>query len=88
MVEACKDSLKKLGLDYLDLYLVHFPLATKHTGVGTPSSAMGNDGILDIDTSVSLETTWRHMEKLVALGLVRSIGIRSNLLLTKFLMDH
>lgn len=32
VVEACKDSLKKLQLDYLDLYLVHFPVATKHTG--------------------------------------------------------
>lgn len=32
VVEACKDSLKKLRLDYLDLYLVHFPVATKHTG--------------------------------------------------------
>jgi hypothetical protein len=32
VVEACKDSLKKLQLDYLDLYLVHFPVATRHTG--------------------------------------------------------
>ena len=32
VVEACKDSLKKLQLDYLDLYLVHFPIATRHTG--------------------------------------------------------
>lgn len=32
VLEACKDSLKKLRLDYLDLYLVHFPVATKHTG--------------------------------------------------------
>ncbi|KAK7861429.1 nadp-dependent d-sorbitol-6-phosphate dehydrogenase [Quercus suber] len=30
--EAYKDSLKKLQLDYLDLYLVHFPVATKHIG--------------------------------------------------------
>lgn len=32
VIEACKDSLKKLQLDYLDLYLVHFPVATRHTG--------------------------------------------------------
>lgn len=32
VLEACKDSLKKLRLDYLDLYLVHFPVATRHTG--------------------------------------------------------
>ncbi|GKV21031.1 hypothetical protein SLEP1_g31065 [Rubroshorea leprosula] len=35
VLEACKDSLKKLQLDYLDRYLVHFPIASKHAGVGT-----------------------------------------------------
>lgn len=75
VVEACKDSLKKLKLDYLDLYLVHFPVATRHTGVGTTDSALGDDGVLDIDTTISLETTWHAMEELVSLGLVRSIGI-------------
>lgn len=75
VVEACKDSLKKLQLDYLDLYLVHFPIATKHTGVGTTDSALDEDGVLEIDTNVSLETTWHAMEDLVSMGLVRSIGI-------------
>ncbi|KAJ4833691.1 NADP-dependent D-sorbitol-6-phosphate dehydrogenase [Turnera subulata] len=75
VVEACKDSLKKLQLDYLDLYLVHFPVAIKHTGVGTTASALDEDGVLDIDTTISLETTWHAMEDLVSMGLVRSIGI-------------
>nr|CAD1821650.1 unnamed protein product [Ananas comosus var. bracteatus] len=73
--EACQDSLKKLQLDYLDLYLVHFPIATRHTGVGTTGSALDEDGVLDIDTNISLETTWHAMEDLVSKGLVRSIGI-------------
>ncbi|XP_073102807.1 NADP-dependent D-sorbitol-6-phosphate dehydrogenase isoform X2 [Elaeis guineensis] len=75
VVEACKDSLKKLQLDYLDLYLVHFPIAIKHTGVGTTTSALDENGVLDIDTTISLETTWHAMEDLVSMGLVRSIGI-------------
>ncbi|KAL0913408.1 hypothetical protein M5K25_016869 [Dendrobium thyrsiflorum] len=75
VLEACKDSLKKLQLEYLDLYLVHFPVATRHTGVGTTDSALAEDGVLDIDTSISLETTWHGMEDLVSKGLVRSIGI-------------
>ncbi|XP_042480980.1 NADP-dependent D-sorbitol-6-phosphate dehydrogenase-like [Macadamia integrifolia] len=75
VLEACKDSMKKLQLEYLDLYLVHFPVATKHTGIGTTDSALGEDGVLDIDTTISLETTWHAMEELVSLGLVRSIGI-------------
>lgn len=75
VLEACKDSLNKLRLDYLDLYLVHFPIATKHTGVGNTSSAIGEDGVLDIDTTITLEATWHAMEDLVSKGLVRSIGI-------------
>eukprot|EP00252_Welwitschia_mirabilis_P014019 TRINITY_DN31039_c0_g1_i1.p1 TRINITY_DN31039_c0_g1~~TRINITY_DN31039_c0_g1_i1.p1 ORF type:complete len:311 (-),score=61.01 TRINITY_DN31039_c0_g1_i1:127-1059(-) len=75
VLEACKDSLKKLRLEYLDLYLVHFPIATKHTGVGTTSSALDENGVLEIDTTISLETTWHAMEELVSAGLVRSIGI-------------
>lgn len=73
--EACLDSLKNLRLTYLDLYLIHFPVATKHTGVGNTSSAKGEDGILDIDVTVSLESTWRGMESLVEEGLTKSIGI-------------
>lgn len=45
-------------------------------GVGTTDSALGEDGVLDIDTTISLETTWHAMEDLVSKGLVRSIGIR------------
>ncbi|KAK7404395.1 hypothetical protein VNO78_05264 [Psophocarpus tetragonolobus] len=75
VLEACKDSLKKLQLTYLDLYLVHFPVAVRHTGVGNTSSPLGDDGILDMDTTISLETTWHAMEDLVSSGLVRSIGI-------------
>lgn len=75
VLEACKNSLQKLQLEYLDLYLVHFPVATKHTGIGTTSSALDEDGVLDIDVTISLETTWHAMEDLVSKGLVRSIGI-------------
>ncbi|KAL1329685.1 hypothetical protein AAHE18_12G059100 [Arachis hypogaea] len=45
-----------------------------HAGVGTTDSALGDDGVLDIDTTISLETTWRATEDLVSMGLVRSIG--------------
>jgi hypothetical protein len=37
---------------------------------------LGDDGVLDIDATISLETTWHVMEDLVSMGLVRSIGIR------------
>lgn len=47
-----------------------------YVGVGETGSAIGEDGVLDIDTTVSLESTWHAMEDLVSTGLVRSIGIR------------
>lgn len=53
-----------------------FPSLYMLVGVGTTDSALGDDGVLDIDTTISLETTWHDMEKLVSMGLVRSIGIR------------
>nr|CAZ96022.1 NADP-dependent D-sorbitol-6-phosphate dehydrogenase [Saccharum hybrid cultivar] len=84
VVEACKDSLKKLQLACLDLYLVHFPVATPHTGVGATVSIIGEDGVLDIDATISLETTWHAMEDLVSMGLVRSIRISNyGVLLTR-----
>ncbi|KAJ0817097.1 putative mannose-6-phosphate 6-reductase [Helianthus annuus] len=62
VMKACKASLKKLQLDYL--------------GVGTTASALDEEGVLDIDTTILLETTWHAMEQTVSMGLVCSIGIR------------
>ena len=56
---ACQRSLKALKLDYLDLYLIHWPV-TGNTG----------DSVLP-----SIRDTWKAMEGLVREGLVRSIGV-------------
>ena len=49
-----------------------------HAGVGTTASALDENKELDIDTTISLETTWHDMEDLVSMRLFRSIGIRCN----------
>ena len=67
--KACDHSLSNLGLDYFDLYLIHFPVAWKHTGLDTPSwagSELGDTPLID---------TWRAMEALVDTGKCRSIGV-------------
>nr|ALM26438.1 sorbitol-6-phosphate dehydrogenase [Malus domestica] len=75
VAEACKNSLEKLQIDYLDLYLVHYPMPTKHNAIGKTASLLGEDKVLDIDVTISLQQTWEGMERTVSLGLVRSIGL-------------
>ena len=54
---ALRLSLQKLQVDYVDLYLVHWPM----------------NGV--IENKVSMHVLWAKMEKLVELGLTRSIGV-------------
>jgi len=67
--DAINHSLSNLQLDYFDLYLIHFPIAWKHTGLATPGwgkSVLGDTPLID---------TWREMERCVALKKCRSIGV-------------
>lgn len=64
---ALAQTLADLQLDYLDLYLIHWPVSLK-PGVSFPSSA---DDMLPFD----LEKTWRAMEQSVKNGKVRHIGV-------------
>jgi len=68
---AFMQSLTALGLDYLDLYLIHFPVGFTKNG-NNPMSQ--KDGKLDIDP-VDYVDTWKELEKLQKEGLVRSIGV-------------
>lgn len=73
--DGCKISLANLGLDYIDLYLMHTPMGSKFIGDGfenyMPKDAEGNIDFSDVDYL----DTWRAMEGLVAKGLVKSIGV-------------
>ena len=77
---ACRKSLEDLGLDYFDLYLVHFPIALSYVDfndryppewIFDPEAE--NPG-MQLD-AVPLSETWGAMEKLVEVGLCRQIGI-------------
>ncbi|KAE8350396.1 NADP-dependent oxidoreductase domain-containing protein [Aspergillus coremiiformis] len=72
--EALDLSLKNLGLDYIDLYLMHWPLAMNPKGNHTLFPKLA-DGSRDIDHSHSHVTTWKNMENLLANGKVKAIGV-------------
>ncbi|CAL8075177.1 unnamed protein product [Calicophoron daubneyi] len=70
--KACEKTLSDLRIPYLDLYLIHWPVAFEPGEELLPQVPGGDTCRLD-DTS--LMDTWRAMEKLVDEGLVRSIGV-------------
>lgn len=64
-------SLSDLQLEYLDLYLVHFPVGLKK--VGDELFPMKNGQLLSTD--IDYVDVWRGMEALKASGKVKSIGV-------------
>jgi diketogulonate reductase-like aldo/keto reductase len=69
--EACRRSLADLQLTYLDLYLVHWPFPNWHAPGCTVDSRSTDARPYIHDDFMK---TWRQMERLVDLGLVRHIG--------------
>uniref|UniRef100_A0AC35G0W1 NADP-dependent oxidoreductase domain-containing protein n=1 Tax=Panagrolaimus sp. PS1159 TaxID=55785 RepID=A0AC35G0W1_9BILA len=57
-----KASLEKLGLDYIDLYLIHMPVSFKQD-------------LSDHDTSVKIEEIWKGMEAIYEKKLAKAIGV-------------
>ncbi|KAI8145466.1 NADP-dependent oxidoreductase domain-containing protein [Fennellomyces sp. T-0311] len=73
---AYERSLKLLGLDYVDLYLMHWPFAWEFHGYEFEDIWKGKDenGHM-IKVDISIIDTYRAMEELVKEGLVKSIGV-------------
>lgn len=92
---AIKDTLKNLGVGYLDLYLMHWNINLQ---VDTPAGqvpqhehavkASNGKKKLDVELSDDVTPTWKEMEKLVDAGLTKAIGISNfNINRTKKLLD-
>lgn len=62
---ALDESLSRLGVDYLDLYLIHWPVAFKK----------GKGQQVDRDLTENPYPTWQKLEEMVAKGKVRNIGV-------------
>jgi diketogulonate reductase-like aldo/keto reductase len=79
VIPSCEQSLRDLQLDYLDLYLIHWPFPNFHPP-GCDVSSRSKDARPYIHESYM--RTWRQMEALVDRGLVRHIGT-SNMTIPK-----
>lgn len=72
--------MNDLGLEYLDLYLIHFPISLKYVD---PQTRYPPEWFYDpksakpcmIEEYVPIIDTWKAMEQLVTKGLTRNIGV-------------
>jgi diketogulonate reductase-like aldo/keto reductase len=69
---AFEASLKRLQLDYVDLYLIHTPFAFQPGDEQDPRDANGN---VIYDKGVTLLETWRALEGLLDEGHCKAIGL-------------
>src|ERR1700723_977769 len=69
---AFEASLRRLQLDYADLYLIHTPFAFQPGDEQDPRDADGN---VIYDNGVTLLDTWRALERLVDEGKCKAIGL-------------
>src|SRR5262249_7272947 len=80
VVGSWRQSLADLQLEYLDLYLVHWPFPNFHPPNCSVESRSPNARPY---IHADYMRTWRQMERLVEMGLVRHIGT-SNMTIPKF----
>ena len=71
---SCAKTLKDLRLDYLDFYFVHWPFPNYHAPGCDGDSRNPDSKPFSVEEFMS---TWRQMERLVDMGLVKNIGMSS-----------
>lgn len=77
---ACRKTLSDLGVDYLDLYLIHFPISLAFVDFETryPPEWLFDPGAAEPRMQIEpvpLSATWQAMEDLQRKGLVKNIGV-------------
>ncbi|KAF2477518.1 Aldo/keto reductase [Lindgomyces ingoldianus] len=73
----CRKQLKDWGVDYFDMYYIHFPVSLKYVAPETryPPGWFYDGEKEVVHGSATLESTWKAMEELKKTGLAKSIGV-------------
>ena len=71
---SCAKTLKDLQLDYLDFYFVHWPFPNYHAPFCDGDSRNPDSKPFSVEEFMS---TWRQMERLADMGLVKNLGMSS-----------
>ncbi|XP_057756733.1 NADPH-dependent aldo-keto reductase, chloroplastic-like [Arachis stenosperma] len=66
--EAFHSTLRDLQLDYIDLYLIHWPIRVKKGNLGFPMKA-------EEEVALDIPATWKAMEALYESGKAKAIGV-------------
>lgn len=75
LIGQAKLSLKNLGLDYIDILMLHWPVCTIDNG-NREEWPRNSDGSFALDNETDIyQETWKAMEDLVDQGLAKSIGV-------------
>ncbi|KAE8318390.1 NADP-dependent oxidoreductase domain-containing protein [Aspergillus transmontanensis] len=80
VAQALQDSLNDLDLEYVDLFLMHWPVAWKRGDELFPKEN-GKPAVIDVD----FVDTYKAMEKLLSTGKVKAIGVSN---FSKADMEH
>ena len=82
--EALNESLERLKLNYVDLFLMHWPVAQKKESI----MPLEDDDMLSLSQAPIIDT-WREMEALYHKGLAKAIGVSNfGVLRLKKLMEE
>ena len=72
---SLQSSLDKLKMDYVDLFLVHWPIAVETNEDHMPKLSEKGQYILKEELTKNPEPTWRAVEELYESGKVKAIGV-------------
>ncbi|KAI5779399.1 aldo/keto reductase family protein [Geopyxis carbonaria] len=72
---SINSSLKKLGLDYVDLFLIHWPIAAERDESYMPRLNAAGQYTIKHELTADPTPTWRALEALYDAGKARAIGV-------------